>query len=159
MAVAEPRPWRLKKVADGNQVPDDLRFDDWRPLVAKGKIADAVAISVLDDMHAEVVDHCAKLGYAILCEKVSFGGPCKGDADIQPIATSIPDCLSLIQSVEKAGVIFGCGHGRSRSNSADTSPALLPLQCGSQRGHQVGNSRRDCQHSTHGAHRVGDRTD
>lgn len=72
MAVAEPRPWRLTKVSDSNGVPEDMRFDDWRPLVAKGKIADAVAISVLDDMHAEVVDHCAKLGYAILCEKVSL---------------------------------------------------------------------------------------
>lgn len=71
VAVAEPRPWRLKTTSDANNVPEDMRFADWEPLLAKGKIADAVAIAVLDDMHAEIVDKCAKLGYAILCEKVN----------------------------------------------------------------------------------------
>jgi len=72
VAVCEPRPYRLAKVADESDVSQDLRFSDWKPLAALGrKIADAVVIAILDGEHAECVEVFAKLGYAILCEKVN----------------------------------------------------------------------------------------
>jgi predicted dehydrogenase len=72
VAVCEPRPYRLAKVADESNVSEEHRFSDWRPLAALGrKIADAVVIAILDGEHAECVEVFAKLGYAILCEKVS----------------------------------------------------------------------------------------
>lgn len=71
VAVCEPRPWRLAKVADANNVPGDMRFQDWKELFTSGKrVADAVAVTVLDGLHAEIVRIAADLGYAILCEKV-----------------------------------------------------------------------------------------
>lgn len=74
VAVCEPRAWRLAKVADASAVPEAGRYADWKALIAVGKrVADAVAIAVLDGEHAEVVKAFAEQGYAILCEKVRPG--------------------------------------------------------------------------------------
>jgi hypothetical protein len=112
-----------------------MRFTDWKDLVAKGdKVADAVAIAVLDGEHAEVVKAFAEQGYAILCEKVGrFGAPRPVQREwggwgngssltgllssrpplSQPIATTIDDCIEIVGHVEKNNVIFGCGHGEA----------------------------------------------
>lgn len=51
----------------------------------------------MDRGHAEAVKVFAEQGYDILCEK--------------PIATSIEECVGIVEAVKKHGVIFGCGHG------------------------------------------------
>lgn len=52
-----------------------------------------------DDLHAEVVSECAKLGYHILCEK--------------PMATKVEHCVQMVKDVQaQPGTIFGVGHGK-----------------------------------------------
>lgn len=68
-------------------------------MAALPKFADAVVVSVLDQLHAEVVHKFAALGYHILVEK--------------PMATQITDCVNMVHDVTGAGgkqLIFGVGH-------------------------------------------------
>lgn len=93
-------------MADEHQVDPTLTFLHWTDLHkasaetvnAIGKrLADAVLVAVQDHMHAEVVEAFAHQGYAILCEK--------------PMATTLADCIRIEAAVNKAGIIFGMGHG------------------------------------------------
>lgn len=81
-----------------NSLENDMLFDDWKDIAERPKFADAVVVSVLDQLHAELVEVFSKLGYHILCEK--------------PMATSIPDCVKMVKDVEEAPepIIFGVGH-------------------------------------------------
>ncbi|KAJ3497551.1 hypothetical protein NLG97_g1816 [Lecanicillium saksenae] len=80
-----------------DSIPEDLQFQNWKDLKAKGKIADAVVIAVQDHQHVEAVEDYAELGYHILCEK--------------PMATSVADCVK-ISNLTKATApkVFGMGH-------------------------------------------------
>ncbi|KZZ96895.1 NAD-binding Rossmann fold oxidoreductase [Ascosphaera apis ARSEF 7405] len=90
VAVVEPRPHR--------RIPEELQFTEWKSLIARGKIADAVIIAMLDNLHAEAVADFSALGYHILCEK--------------PMATSIADCVQMFKNVTEVlePKIFGMGH-------------------------------------------------
>lgn len=78
-------------------MPDDKLFADWQDVAKLPKFADAVVVSVLDQLHAEVVHIFAELGYHILVEK--------------PMATEINDCVNMVKAIEGAGnLIFGVGH-------------------------------------------------
>ncbi|GFZ45521.1 hypothetical protein JCM24511_03247 [Saitozyma sp. JCM 24511] len=97
IAVAEPRPHRRKVMSRAHKIPEDMQFTNWKDLHAKGRIADAILVCVLDDLHAELVTAFSKQGYHILCEK--------------PMATSVDDCVKMVKEVEAApGTIFGIGH-------------------------------------------------
>ncbi|MFF3395994.1 Gfo/Idh/MocA family protein [Streptomyces sp. NPDC002669] len=89
VAVADPRP--AARAAAGAE----LEFDDWRPLV-ENRIADAVIVATQDRNHVEPVLALARAGYAILAEK--------------PLAPSEAETRTLIEGVEKAGVLFAVCH-------------------------------------------------
>jgi predicted dehydrogenase len=103
-------------------VTPELIFADWHDLAAKGRVADAVVVAVLDDLHAEVVSVFAQKGYHILCEK--------------PMATSVADCVNMVKEVQAGGggeLIFGVGHGvfqlycvSYRQTAPSTCPPLTP---------------------------------
>ncbi|SFY44601.1 Gfo/Idh/MocA family oxidoreductase (plasmid) [Streptomyces atratus] len=90
VAVADPRP--AARAAAGAE----LEFDDWRPLVEGDAIADAVIVATQDRDHVEPVLALARAGYAILAEK--------------PLAPSEAETRTLIEGVEKAGVLFAVCH-------------------------------------------------
>lgn len=71
IALAEPRPHRRTAISQVHSIDSSNVFTDWRDLAARGRIADAVIVAVLDGMHVEVVKVFAELGYGILCEKVN----------------------------------------------------------------------------------------
>ncbi|KAI0033781.1 streptomycin biosynthesis protein StrI [Vararia minispora EC-137] len=105
VAVAEPRPKTRARMVQEHTVDSSLTFKSWQAFHAASeetivtigrRLADAVLIAVQDHMHAELVEAFAAQGYHILCEK--------------PMATSIPHCLRIEESIKKAGVIFGMGH-------------------------------------------------
>ncbi|ORX37400.1 putative NAD-binding Rossmann fold oxidoreductase [Kockovaella imperatae] len=96
VGVAEPRPHRRNLMKKTYNLPDDMVVADWEELLAKGRVADAVVIGTLDQMHAPQVAAFSKLGYDILCEK--------------PMAVSIADCVKMTKEVKDAGSIFGVGH-------------------------------------------------
>ncbi|MCX5434545.1 Gfo/Idh/MocA family oxidoreductase (plasmid) [Streptomyces sp. NBC_00257] len=90
VAVADPRP-AARAVAGA-----ELEFDDWRPLVKGDAIADAVIVATQDRNHVEPVLALARAGYAILAEK--------------PLAPSEAETRTLIEGVEKTGVLFAVCH-------------------------------------------------
>lgn len=106
VAIAEPRLQTRKDFAKAHAVDPTLVFDTWEDLLAASaetikllgkRLADAVIVAVQDRMHLEVVLAFAAQGYHILCEK--------------PMSTNPEDCLKMEAAVEKAGIIFGMGHG------------------------------------------------
>jgi predicted dehydrogenase len=93
-------------MAQEHTVDNSLVFESWKDFHAASeetvatigrRLADAVVVAVQDQMHAELVEAFAAQGYHIMCEK--------------PMATTIAHCLRIEESVKKAGVIFGMGHG------------------------------------------------
>jgi predicted dehydrogenase len=106
VAIAEPRPKARQSTAAEHTLPGSSVFSSWQALHTHAKsqleqtgerVADAVIVAVQDRMHCEVVCKFAELGYDILCEK--------------PMATSVEECVKMADAVQKAGVIFGIGHG------------------------------------------------
>jgi predicted dehydrogenase len=96
VAVADPRAARREALADQLGVAPDRRFDDWRELVALGRFADAVIVTTPDREHVGPACRFAELGYHVLLEK--------------PIAPTRAECIEVIDSVEKAGVILAVCH-------------------------------------------------
>jgi predicted dehydrogenase len=96
VAVADPRADRRDALADQHGVAADSRFDDWRKLVALPRLADAVIVATPDREHVGPACRFAELGYHVLLEK--------------PIAPTRAECIEVIDSVEKAGVILAVGH-------------------------------------------------
>ncbi|CDU25884.1 uncharacterized protein SPSC_06055 [Sporisorium scitamineum] len=96
VAVADPWKFRREKMSKIHNVPKENQYDGWKSFAEAGKVCDAVAICTMDDTHAEVVSVFAPLGYHILCEK--------------PMANSIKDCVTMVDSVRDTGLIFGIGH-------------------------------------------------
>ncbi|KAK3196308.1 hypothetical protein K4F52_000689 [Lecanicillium sp. MT-2017a] len=98
VAVAEPNKHRRTIFSRDHQIDDELQFTNWKDLFAKGKVADAIVVAVLDHLHLEVVEDFSQQGYHILCEK--------------PIATSIEHCVKMINDVSnvEAPKVFGVGH-------------------------------------------------
>ncbi len=96
VAVCEPREnYRTKFVESHNITPENV-YSDWREVLDKGKIADAVYICIQDDYHAEPCIKFAKLKYSILLEK--------------PMAVTERECEEIVQAVKENDVIFGVCH-------------------------------------------------
>ena len=53
IAVAEPIESRRNNIQKKHQIADDLCFEDWKPLLDLGKIADVAVISTMDKQHLE----------------------------------------------------------------------------------------------------------
>jgi predicted dehydrogenase len=96
VAVADPRTDRREVLADRHRLAADRRFDDWRELAALDRFADAVIITTPDREHVAPARRFAESGYHVLLEK--------------PIAPSRAECIDVIDSVEKAGVILAVCH-------------------------------------------------
>ncbi|KNC98940.1 uncharacterized protein SPPG_05902 [Spizellomyces punctatus DAOM BR117] len=97
VALAEPVSRRreafLRRHVD---IPAQNVFLDWKEMVKVPKLADAVVICTLDQLHAECVVEFAKLGYHILCEK--------------PMAISPQECAAMTRAVVQANIIFAVCH-------------------------------------------------
>lgn len=69
VAVAEPVKERREKMQKLHNIPDNMCFEDWRPLLALPKFADLALISTMDDMHYEPCLQAIEKKYDILLEK------------------------------------------------------------------------------------------
>lgn len=69
VAVAEPDPVKRRNLAEEHQIPENLRFDNWKSLFEKGKIADGAIVATRDDLHVEPALKAMESGYDILLEK------------------------------------------------------------------------------------------
>jgi len=74
----------------------EMAFADWRKFVDMGKVADAVVIATMEDLHEPIAVACARMGYHILLEK--------------PMAPTADQCRRIVAEAKKAGVVFAVCH-------------------------------------------------
>ena len=89
VAVAEPLTERRNFIKEQNNLPEEMCFTDWRPLLEKGKIADIAIIATMDRDHLAPSIEALKLGYDLLLEK--------------PIAPTNEECKEICETAEKLG--------------------------------------------------------
>lgn len=96
VAVAEPREWFRNEAVKRHGIVSENVFLDWRELLARPKLADAVIVATQDNGHAEPAILAAKKGYDILLEK--------------PMATTEADCRAIVSAVQENKVILTVCH-------------------------------------------------
>lgn len=79
--VAEPDEGRRRAVAEMFNLAPERVFTDWRELVQRPKLADAMINTTMDRLHAESSVAALDRGYHMLLEK--------------PMATSLADCVAI----------------------------------------------------------------
>lgn len=89
VAVAEPNEARRSAMAAAHHIPPDRCFDDWKPLLALGKIADSCLVCTQDRFHVEPAEAALKLGYHVLCEK--------------PMHPEAEACVALVEAAKTSG--------------------------------------------------------
>ena len=80
-AVAEPIAERRDLIGDRHHVPAELRFNCYKDLLARPKLADAVLNTLMDQLHVSAGVRALDLGYHMLLEK--------------PMAVTLQDCVAL----------------------------------------------------------------
>lgn len=90
VAVAEPRDSRREYVQKKHNIPDEMCFTDYKPLLALGKIADVALIATMDRQHFEPAMMAIDLGYDLLLEK--------------PITPTPEECIALTNRANEKGV-------------------------------------------------------
>ena len=96
VAVAEPRSDRRERIARAHGIPGDRCFNDWRALIGRERLADAMIIATPDREHVEAAVAAAGLGYELLLEK--------------PAAPTPGELEQLASAVEAAGVSVTIAH-------------------------------------------------
>ncbi len=90
VAVAEPRDSRRELIQQRHNIPDNMCFTDYKPLLALGKIADVALIATMDRQHFEPAMAAIDLGYDLLLEK--------------PITPTPEECIALTNRANEKGV-------------------------------------------------------
>ena len=97
VGVADVQEWRRNYLGNKYQVPEEMRFADFRDVFAsKKKLADAVVIATPDNLHYAPAMMALNLGYDILLEK--------------PVAPTEKECKDIRDLAMKKGCIVGVCH-------------------------------------------------
>jgi len=96
VAVAEPRQVRRDRFAAEHGIPADRVFDDWRALVDRPQLSDAVIVATQDQVHAEATLALLDKGYHVLLEK--------------PMASTEAECRHIADAAVRAGTVFAVCH-------------------------------------------------
>ncbi len=79
IAVAEPIKQRREYIAKMHNIPENMCFESWEPLLALGKIADAAVIATMDRDHYAPAMAAIECGYDLLLEKPVSPIPSEGE--------------------------------------------------------------------------------
>jgi len=90
VAVAEPIESRREYIKNKHNIKDEMCFDDYKPLLALGKIADAALIATMDRDHFEPAMQAINLKYDLLLEK--------------PVAPTAKECKLITENAVKNNV-------------------------------------------------------
>lgn len=90
VAVAEPVQDRRQYIQKKHHLKDEMCFEDYKPLLDLGKIADVAIICTMDRDHFEPTMKAIELKYDILLEK--------------PVAPSAKECALIQEAADKAQV-------------------------------------------------------
>ena len=95
VGVADNNPARLEKMSQEHNVPRERQFTDWADALKQAKFADAVVISLPDNMHFYPCMQALDLGYDILLEK--------------PVAPTEKECIAIRDKAnEKKAIVAVC---------------------------------------------------
>ena len=90
VAVAEPIDSRRNYIKEKHNIPEDMCFKDWHPLLELGKIADIAIVSTMDRQHFEPAMLAISLHYDLLLEK--------------PMAPTYEECAAIKEAALKNNV-------------------------------------------------------
>ena len=90
IAVAEPIESRRNDIKEKHQIPEEMCFSDWKPLLALGRIADVAIIATMDKQHLKPTMEAISCNYDILLEK--------------PVSPDPEECLKIADYAEEKGV-------------------------------------------------------
>ena len=93
VAVADPDDFRRNRMKKLHGIKDENCFSDFREMLSRPRLADAVIIATQDQLHVEPTVAFAKQNYHILLEK--------------PMATDEDGCRQICDAVSKSSGIFG----------------------------------------------------
>ena len=96
VGIAEPVEARRNAFKERFNIPEENVVNDWRELLDRPKMADAVMITTQDRMHFEPAMKAIEKGYHLLLEK--------------PMAPTPEECMKLAEAAEKKGVYVIIGH-------------------------------------------------
>jgi predicted dehydrogenase len=96
VAVCDPNDEARNRFGDRHDIPEDRRFKDWKDLLDKPKMADAVIICTQDAMHRDPTVALSAMGYNILLEK--------------PMAPTPEHCKEIVEAAVKNNIIFAVCH-------------------------------------------------
>lgn len=96
IGVADINKIRLENMANEHNVPENCRFGDWSEALSKARFADAVVISLPDNLHFEPCMKALDLGYNVLLEK--------------PVAPTETECKAICDKALETGAIVGVCH-------------------------------------------------
>ncbi|CAG8500992.1 1659_t:CDS:10 [Gigaspora rosea] len=95
VAVAEPVDIRRNSMVKLYNIPEENVFKDWREMIERPKLSDAVVIATLDDLHVEPAVAFANKKYNILLEK--------------PMAITVEGCKKITKAVTENESIIDSG--------------------------------------------------
>lgn len=96
VGVADINRLRLENMSEDHNVPQENRFTDWKEALARPKMADAIVLSLPDNLHYEPCMKALEMGYHILLEK--------------PIAPTEKECTDIRDLALKKKAIVGVCH-------------------------------------------------
>lgn len=96
VAVAEPNPERLERIAERHKLQRQQLYTDWQSLLQQKRLADALIVATPDHVHVEPALQGLALGYHLLLEK--------------PVATTKEDLLRLAAAAREAGSTVTVAH-------------------------------------------------
>ncbi|MBR2326120.1 MAG: Gfo/Idh/MocA family oxidoreductase [Alistipes sp.] len=96
VGVADLNPYRRNRLAKKHNIPAENTFSDFRDALARPKLADAVIISLPDNLHYEPCMKALELGYDVLLEK--------------PVAPTEKECRNILKQAKKYNRIVAVCH-------------------------------------------------
>jgi predicted dehydrogenase len=89
VAVADPIAVRRDRFAAAQGIATENRFADWRDLLERPPLADAVIVATPDRLHVPPAVAALEAGYDVLLEK--------------PMANTLPECVALVHAAQRTG--------------------------------------------------------
>lgn len=96
VAVAEPDPVRRELFAQRYGIAKEMCFTGWEEALAGPKLADAVFVCTLDEMHTAPALQALALGYDVLLEK--------------PMSPTEEECIALERAARESGRVLTVCH-------------------------------------------------
>lgn len=90
VAVAEPIEARRNFIKERHNIPDEMCFESWEPLLDMPKFADIAIISTMDKLHYDPTMKAIKQKYHLLLEK--------------PVAPTPKECIEIMKAAKENNV-------------------------------------------------------